>query len=228
MPFSRTEFMDMLVSYNHAVWPWQLVLLLACLFISLTALRGHRGGVRPVYLVLAMLWAWMGVVFHWTFFRPINPSAVVWAILFVLQALIFVVEAFRSPVLVRPSWAGTWFGLAALTYAVILYPILGEITGQHYPSAPTFGLPCPTTIATFGLLALLPVREARWLPIIPTVWAAIGSMAVAFGIYEDLGLPICALGYWLVQWHERGSPVSQYFQPGTSRTSPASSSMGTG
>jgi hypothetical protein len=214
MPFTPAEFMALLASYNEAVWPLQLVLLVFCLFLAVTALRGHRRGVGYVYLGLALLWAWMGIVFHGRFFRVINSSAIIWAVLFTVQAFLFLLAASRPRVAVKPSRGGTWLGLSAVFYAVFLYPVIGEIGGHHFPAAPTFGLPCPTTIATFGLLALLPVREPRWLPVIPTVWAAVGSWAITIGLYEDLGLPIFALAYWILQWHERGSPSAQYFQPG--------------
>jgi hypothetical protein len=213
MPFSAQDLLEVFASYHRAVWPLPLGLVVLCFFISLTALRGHQRGILRVYLGLALLWAWMGVVFHWLFFRPLSPFAVVWAALFTLQAGLFLVAAFRPATLVRPGRAGTWFGVGAIAYATIVYPAIGIAAGQHFPSAPSFGLPCPTTIATFGLLALVPAREPRWLPIIPTIWAMVGSVAAGFGLYQDLGLPVVAVGYWLLQWHERATPFSQYFAP---------------
>ena len=215
MPFTSAEFFTTLSAYNSAVGPLPLVLVLGTLFMTMSALRGHRGGVAIVYGGLALLWAWMGIVYHWVYFRPVNPSAVVWAVLFSLQAVLFLAQGLAPVRMVLPSRSAVWFGLSAIFYAILVYPLLGELFGHHYPARPTFGLPCPTTIATFGLLALLPVREPRWLPIEPSLWAVVGTLAMGFGMIEDISLAAFALGYWVLQWRERGSPFSQYFNPAT-------------
>jgi hypothetical protein len=38
-----------------------------------------------------------------------------------------------------------------VVFALVLYPVIGYTFGHIYPSSPTFGLPCPTTIFTFGI-----------------------------------------------------------------------------
>jgi len=38
-----------------------------------------------VFAVLAVHWAWSGIVYHWFYFRKINPSAAIFSVLFVLQ-----------------------------------------------------------------------------------------------------------------------------------------------
>ena len=60
---------------------------------------------------------------------------------------------------------------------------------------------------------------------IPTVWAIVGSLAVTFGLYQDLGLPVFAAGYWVIQWHERGSPFAHYFEPAGGRAGMSAPSM---
>jgi Family of unknown function (DUF6064) len=55
---------------------------------------------------------------------------------------------------------------------------------------PTFGLPCPTTIFTAGLL-LLATRHSRVLAIVPIVWSVIGgSPAFLLGVSADYALPV--------------------------------------
>lgn len=84
-----------------------------------------------------------------------------------------------------------------LVYALVLYPLVGRVLGHTYPETPTFGLPCPLTIFTFGMLLLTDRRVPRWVLAIPTAWALIGSTAVfAFGIYQDLGLLASAVIAW--------------------------------
>jgi len=64
---------------------------------------------------------------------------------------------------------------------------------------PTFGLPCPTTIFTFGMLAFLRPPYPRYLFVLPLVWVLIASQAAfLFGMVEDLGLlPAGLVGLWL-------------------------------
>jgi Family of unknown function (DUF6064) len=55
---------------------------------------------------------------------------------------------------------------------------------------PTFGLPCPTTIFTAGLL-LLAAPHSRTLAIVPIVWSVVGgSAAFLLGVSADYALPV--------------------------------------
>jgi Family of unknown function (DUF6064) len=55
---------------------------------------------------------------------------------------------------------------------------------------PTFGLPCPTTIFTAGLLLLAP-PHSRSVAIVPIVWSLIGgSAAFVLGVTADYALPV--------------------------------------
>jgi hypothetical protein len=79
-------------------------------------------------------------------------------------------------------------------YALVIYPILGTVFGHAYPKLPTFGLPCPTTIFTFGILLTSTRRVPIKMLILPAIWAIIGfGAAVNFGIYEDIGLLLAGI-----------------------------------
>lgn len=43
---------------------------------------------RVVGWALSLLRAWMAVVYHWTFFRPVNPAAGAFAVVFLLLPVI--------------------------------------------------------------------------------------------------------------------------------------------
>jgi hypothetical protein len=67
----------------------------------------------------------------------------------------------------------------------VIYPLLGYFLGHVYPSSPTFGLPCPTTIFTIGTL-LLAGKTPRAVFIIPLLWSVIGfKAAISLGAEED-------------------------------------------
>jgi hypothetical protein len=80
-----------------------------------------------------------------------------------------------------------WAGWALIAYALIAYPLLGHAFGHRYPALPTFGLPCPTTIFTFGVLLLAAAPRALF--VVPLAWSAIGSVAAfRLGVVQEYGL----------------------------------------
>lgn len=193
VPFTVSQFLEVFWRYNTAVWPAQIVFYgLALLMIYWAA----SGVDRWVHGLLAFLWAWMGVVYHWLFFTEINGAAWAFGALFLAQALVFLGASVGRP-RIRFLFTRDVYGLtgaAFLAYALVLYPVLGAMAGHAYPRGPTLGLPCPSTIATFGLLLWTSTRVPPWVLAIPLVWAVIGSSAaVQFGITEDLGLLVAGL-----------------------------------
>lgn len=193
MPFTAAQFFDVFRQYNEAVWPGQLLLLAAALVAVLIAIRARPHAGRMVSAVLAILWLWMGIVYHIGFFRAINPAATLFGAVFIVQGALF-------------AWFGVWKtyltfhvrrdtpGVVAamlIVYALILYPALGSVLGHRYPAAPTFGLPCPTTIFTFGLLLWARPPVPRALVVVPAIWAVVGAVgALQLNVAEDFGLLI--------------------------------------
>lgn len=192
-PFDAQQFLEVILRYNEAVWPMPVVLyLVAGALIWLAARPGDRG--RVVTGILALLWAWMGVAYHWLFFTGINPAAWVFGGFFVLQALLFIIAGGRGLSFRFQADAFGWTGVAFMVYGLVLYPLVGALAGHGYPGGPTFGLPCPTTIVTFGALLWATTRVPTWLVAIPAVWSLIGtSAAVQFGIREDYGLLVAGV-----------------------------------
>jgi hypothetical protein len=154
LPFTRDQFFAVFARYNDAITPAQLLLLLLGLGAVLLALRPTRWSDRVIGAVLAALGAWMGIMYHWRFFRTINPIATVFGALFVLEAGLLLWYAVVRPQLVFVAGLSVKgaLGLILLVYAFAVYPAVGYLLGQRYPALPTFGLPCPTTIATLALL----------------------------------------------------------------------------
>ena len=153
LPFTPTEFFQVFRSYNQAVWPSQWLWFVLALAAVIAVRTGSRSATRAMFLVLAGLWLWMGAVYHGVFFRSINPAAVLFAALFIAQAGVLLYHAARERVVIRPdrSPAGI-VGWLIVAYGLVLYPLLGAALGHRYPASPTFGLPCPTTLYTLGVL----------------------------------------------------------------------------
>lgn len=193
MPFSRTEFFTVFASYNERVWPAQLVLYALAIVALVLTLRRPANAGRMTYAVLAVLWLWMGLVYHALFFADINPAAVLFAVFFVVQSAVFAVLAARS----RAAHFGPrkdvegWAGGALVALGLLIYPILSIAAGHRYPAQPTFGLPCPTTIFTLGILLWARGTVPRVVFVIPVLWAAIGTVAaIQLGVIEDLSLTV--------------------------------------
>lgn len=196
MPFTREQFLSVFQDYNLSVWPMQVVLVLFGLTAVYLAVDRRKYSNKIIPGVLSFLWLWMGVVYHFLFFRAINPAATVFAALFVVQGIVL---AFSG--LIRNSLSFEFrsdaYGLtggALLLYALVVYPILGYLQGHGYPQSPTFGLPCPTTIFTFALLLWADKRVPVYVLVVPFFWSLLGSSAAAsLGILEDIGLLVAGL-----------------------------------
>lgn len=196
MPFTAGEFFEVFRRYNEAVWPLQFLLVAAGLVVVVLAIRAHPNAGRIAMLVMALLWVWMGVVYHFAFFRHINPAASLFGVASVVQAALFVwlgIRAKHITIRVRHDGVGAT-GALLILYALVLYPVVGLLAGHRYPAAPTFGLPCPTTIFTLGLLLWAEPPLPRWVVIIPALWSGIATVAaVQLGVPEDFGLTIAAM-----------------------------------
>jgi hypothetical protein len=195
IPFTIDEFLDVFRRYNEAVWPAQWILVLLAAATVVAALRTRRPTRTPL-LLLSGFWLWMGIVYHFGFFRSINPAAALFTALFVMQAGLLLWVAFREPArrfTLQRDGAGR-FGGSMIVFSLIIYPLLGWLLGHRYPYAPTFGLPCPTTVFTFGLLLLARPALPRRAFIIPVLWSAVAtSAALQLGMMEDLSLPVAAI-----------------------------------
>jgi hypothetical protein len=192
IPFTLEQFLDVFSAYNRALWPAALALWLASLAAVVLVVRGTARTARPLALLLAAHWVWAGVAYHIAYFRAINPAAMLFGALFVIQGGVFAWWAFHSPPkafqLHRDRWSLT--GLALLTYSLV-YPALGLGLGLSYPQMPTFGVPCPTTLFTIGALLIARPVAPRALGIIPLAWTVVGgSAAFLFGVLADLALPV--------------------------------------
>ncbi len=193
MPFTTEQFFNVFVSYNTAVWPAQIILFLLPLAAIYLAAKGKSPA--SVSVILAALWLWMGIVYHILFFSSINPAARIFGALFVVEGMLFIYSGVIKQSLSFEYKPGVLplTGIILMLYGLIIYPILGYALGHGYPAQPTFGLPCPTTIFTFGIL-LWTIRMPKYLLLIPAVWTVIGFFAALnFGVWEDTGLLVSGI-----------------------------------
>ncbi len=196
MPFTTDQFLGVFQQYNLSLWPIQVFLnLLGFIAVFLVFFRKAYSD-RVISLILALLWLWTGIVYHLIYFSSINPAANVFGALVILQGLLFAYDGVIRNKMNFGYSSGYFSAIGAILiiYALFLYPAIGYLIGHVFPTAPTFGLPCPTTIFTFGMLLLTVGKLPLRLLVIPFLWSLLGfTAALSFGIYEDLGLLISGI-----------------------------------
>ena len=192
-PFSADQFFAVFAAYNTVMWPAQVFLVALGVSIVTVALRAPKYS-RLVMAVVAALWVWMAVAYHWAFFAKINPMAIAFGFLFLAEAAAIVwfgVVKRRLMLADEPTGGARALGGALIAYALVGYPLIGLLAGQRYPEMPTFGLPCPTTIFTLGVFLLCKPRFPWLVLVVPVLWGLIATTAaVSFGVVEDFALPV--------------------------------------
>jgi hypothetical protein len=194
LPFTSEQFFDLFVAYNGTLWPAVVALWIASAVIVALRLSASHQHDRWVSALLVAHWMWSALAYHVAFFTRINPAAWLFAALFLGQAvLLFRVGVVQRRLSFAPwgnAWAPFAWGLIAYSLA---YPVINAIDRGSLLGIPTFGLPCPTTILTAGVLMLATPRG--WsLSVIPVIWAVIGGSATFLvGVYADVALPIAGV-----------------------------------
>ena len=196
IPFTIEDFFNVFKTYNQSVFPIQIVFYLIAFFCVYLLFKPTKNSGEIINSELSFFWLWIGIVYHIIFFSSINKAAYFFGILFIIQGILFF---YYGVVKARISYKYhnnyfNYIGIIFILYALIVYPISGYFLGHQYPSSPTFGLPCPTTIFTFGILLFINNKIPIIILIIPLLWSIIGfGAALNLSIYEDFGLLITGL-----------------------------------
>lgn len=210
IPFTVDQFLNVFERYNVAVWPAQVFLnLIGIIAICLTLSR-KKDFSKLVSLILSIFWIWMGIVYHLWFFSAINRAALIFATFFVLEGILFFIAGVLKQQLTFRSSSDLYgvVGGVFFVYGLIVYPVFGYWLGHRFPAAPTFGLPCPTTIFTFGMLLWTNRRVPFYVLAIPLAWSFIGFWAaISLGMIQDLGLLVAGLmGSILIIFRDTSMP----------------------
>jgi len=195
-PFTVEQFFEVFRNYNQSVFPIQILFYIIAAFLIYLILKPSHKSDKIINIILAFFWLWMGVVYHIIFFTVINKAAYIFGTGFILQSILFLVLGAIQKKL-SYKFRSDKFGITGIVliiFAMIIYPILGYFFGHIYPVSPTFGLPCPTTIFTLGILLQCTKKCPVIILIIPVIWSVIEfTAAFQFGIFEDAGLLISGL-----------------------------------
>lgn len=195
-PFTLEQFLEVFKHYNQSVFPMQLIIYFMATAVIYFVFRPNDKSDKIITGILSFYWLWMGIVYHLLFFTEINKAAYLFGVLFILNGLLFLIYGvFQNKLSFRfKKDLFGYTGMILILFSLIIYPMLGYLFGHVYPYSPTFGLPCPTTIFTFGMIVLLDKKCPVLILIIPFIWSIIGfTAAFNFGILEDISLLIANL-----------------------------------
>ena len=191
LPFTHDQFLDVFAAYNSALWPATAILWLLTAGAIGWFARG-RVASRSIAGLLAVHWLWSGAVYHLVYFAEINRAARIFGLAFILEAgLIGWFGVVRARLNFHWSGARGVRGTLTVFFCIcaLVYPVLGLATGLTWPRMPAFGVPCPTTLLTVGLLLSLQATGPRVVTIVPLLWCLIGgSAALLLGVVPDLAL----------------------------------------
>jgi len=209
LPFTVEQFFGVFRAYNQAVWPVQWVLVALALVALVMAARPNRWSNQVVAAILGGLWLWLGLAYHLAFFSAINPVAYAFAAVSVAGGLAFVwFGVVRRQLRFRVSFQPRgWLGWALVTFSLAIYPAWAVVAGHRFPEFATFGLPCPTTIFTIGMLAFLVPPYPRWPLVAPVLWCFVGAQAAfLLAVPQDLGLLVAAVAGVFLLVRSSGAP----------------------
>ncbi len=194
-PFSAEQFFDVIEKYNVKVFPMQFVFLIAGLILFWLILTQKNQNTKLPGIFVGILWLWIGIVYHILFFTSINKAAFMFGGLFILQGLLILYESvFRGRMNHKTlNSSNVNAGYFLIIYGLIIYPVVSYLTEGSFTTI-SLGLPCPTTILTFGIFLVFSKNLPRYLLIIPTLWSLLGiSAALNFGVYQDFVMVAAAL-----------------------------------
>lgn len=191
LPFTRDQFLDVFAAYHRGWGDGAMLLWVLALFAVGVWVRGQASA-RALAAFLAVLWLWTAVVYHALLFSAINPAARLFALLFGVQAALLVRAGLVRGEL-RFERGGHGAFAPALAIAALAYPLVSMLMSGDPLRSPTFGVPCPTTLFTAGLLLGARPEPPRHLFVIPILWSLIGgSAAISMGIVPDALLLVAA------------------------------------
>lgn len=195
MPFTSEQFFQVISDYNTTLFPAQIIIPIVGLFILGLLHSNIKHKDKTIGLFLGFVWLWIGIVYHLAFFTSIIKAAYGFGVLFILQGMFFIIEVFRNKLQFHIKKSiKDYIGYFFIIFGLIIYPVISYLLESSFSKTITLGLPCPTTILTFGFLMLSGKKLSKYLIIIPIIWAIIGTgAATKFGVYQDYLMPLAAV-----------------------------------
>ena len=209
------DFYSTLQSYNETFWPMIIITFLLGIVVVYLAARKSGSSSKVISAILSFLWIWSGIVFFIIYYGSMEVEFLglvmpgVWylgGVLFLFQGVLFLIfGVVKSRLSFRLG--GDWrsvVGALMIVYAMVIYPVIGFLTGYGYPKYPVFGIaPCPLTIFSLGLFQWSDRKMPIAVVLVPFIWGLMGIMPVlALNVWADIGeLMSAIIGLPLILYH---------------------------
>jgi len=196
MPFTTDQFFSIFEKYNSTIFPFQLIIITSGV-IGLFLLQSNLSiKNKLIGSYLGLLWIWIGIAYHLSFFTEINKAAYLFGGIFILQGILILKNTLIKETLIFSSSLKVkeCIGYFLILFGLIIYPAIGYFTEGSNSRIIALGLPCPSTIFTFGFFLLTSPKFPKYLLIIPSLWAILGlSAAINFKVYQDFMILVAAI-----------------------------------
>ena len=206
LPFSPRTYWRLFALENEAVWPAQLLLVVAGALLVLSLLRGWRPPGPWLGLLFGATWLWVGWKFVALRYGSINWAAPTLAWGLYAQGVLLAALCLSG----RLDFAGTGrsaqAGIGLLAVAFLIWPLLAPLDGRSWHDAEVFGVsPDPTAIATLALLAF--AGRNRWTVlacVVPALCLAVSAVTLfTMGVWQGWAV-LAALLAGLSSWAPPG------------------------
>lgn len=186
---SQELFYKRMLEYNTDVFLVMIFSYICAIFVLAIIGTKIQKKNRISGFFLSFLFIFNGLVEFIFYYGSVSSQYYVWGSLWILQGIVFFLHSgIKNSMLIEyRKDCKTVVATALLFSALIIYPVIGFLTGHGYPTGPIFGVaPCPVTIFTFALLILNRRSFPIALLIIPFLWSLTGIYAIFFfHVYQD-------------------------------------------
>lgn len=195
IPFTAEQFYGVFEKYNTTIFPIPIIIFLLGFILLFTLHTKSKYKNKLIGSVLGIIWLWVGLVYHITFFTAINKAAFIFGALFIVQGLLIIINTFKGKLAFSFEFTKAHLiGYFFIIFGLFIYPLIGYFLDSSFIRTISLGLPCPTTIFTFGIFLLTNKNFSKHLLVIPSIWAIVGlSAAINFGVYQDYMMLIAAI-----------------------------------
>jgi len=213
--FSSQTYYRLIEIYNSAIWPLQLVAILACIALLYLFRRPFKKFDKATVMIVTASWLWVAWAFHWQRFANIHWVASHYAFFFVVQAALFAWAGIFQNALHLPTYNKIQrrTGQSLVIFAFFIQPFLTILAGQNWKQIELFGIsPEPTVVASIGLLLVYYDRKFWWLFIIPVLWCIVSAATfwVLGSVNTYVMCIVAIIAVFFIIWpHNRGSQLSE-------------------
>ena len=132
LPFTIEQFLGVFRQYNESVYPLQFFFYLLAIIVIILIIIKTVYSSRTIFLILAFLWIWMGLVYHLKYFTTINKAAYLFGAIFTIQGLTFLIKGvFKNDVRFSSQRnRNTVTGFILILLSLIIYPLLSNYNGH--------------------------------------------------------------------------------------------------